>query len=324
MNPLVSIIVACYNKERYVQETIDSVLNQSYQNWELIIVDDKSSDETASVLFNKKNNDSRIKVSLNEVNKGANFCRNTGLLNAKGKYIIFLDADDLLIKTCLEKRISIIEKEDLDFCVFTMGVFKNTLGDMDYKWIPNSKQPLHDFLSHKLPWAIIQPIWKKELLVKLNGFDESFKRLQDVELHTRVLFLDNINYKLIIDAPDCYYRIDEARKNFNTYDFLDRWVHSSILYFNKFYKVSINKDMLHLLNGTILNTYLQIIYNYKKGQLTRKEFDDLEKKIVNNKIEVPLNKYTLFLLRLAKLYNLHSFRITGINWLINKLICMKI
>lgn len=324
MNPLVSIIVACYNKEHYVQETIDSVLNQSYQNWELIIVDDKSTDGTVSVLINKKNNDPRIKISVNEVNKGANFCRNIGLRNAEGKYIIFLDADDLLIETCLEKRVSIIEKENVDFCVFTMGVFKNKLGDTDYKWIPNSKQPLEDFLSHKLPWAIIQPIWKKDLLVKLNGFDESFQRLQDVELHTRALFLDNVNYKLVIDPPDCYYRIDEARKNFNTYIFIDRWVHSSILYFNKFYKVSMNKGMHHLLMGTILNTYLQIIYNYKKGLLTQKEFDDLEKKIINNKIELTLNKYNLFVLRLAKLYNLYSFRITGINWLLNKLICMKI
>lgn len=103
--PLVSVVTACYNSEKHISETIGSVLNQTYQNWELLLVDDCSSDRTVSVVevFQKK--DSRIKLfQLNE-NSGAAVARNKAIEEASGEFIAFLDSDDTWLPQKLEKQI---------------------------------------------------------------------------------------------------------------------------------------------------------------------------------------------------------------------------
>lgn len=318
---LISLITASYNKEKYISETIVSVLEQTYFNWELIIVDDHSTDETIKIINAFQAKDNRIKLVVNDVNRGANFCRNIGIEKAQGEFVIFLDADDLLSGNCLEERIKAIENTDLDFCVFTMGVFKKRVGDCDYKWIPDSKNPLQDFLQHKLPWSILQPIWKKEFLIKLKGFDEQFKRLQDVELHTRALLHDNVRFRQMVGNPDCFYRIDEGRKNFNTYDFLKRWIDSSNLYCAKFSNQTklLNKESF--LNGTLYKTYLQVLYQYKINSINKSQFVDLEDQLFcTNKKMKTIFRHKSVLFYFGKIFALLPFRIPGVNWLISKLI----
>jgi glycosyltransferase involved in cell wall biosynthesis len=319
MNPFVSIIIANYNKRTLLNETIDSVIEQSYQNWELIIVDDHSTDHSA--LFIKDNyKDDRIKLTVNEINRGANFCRNKGISLAKGEYIIFLDADDLLIPQCLMDRVKVANENPLsNLLVFTMGVFYKKAGDTSGNWIPNSKYPLKDFLQHKLPWSILQPLWKKETLVNLNGFDESFQRLQDVELHTRALLNEKINYVLRAGEPDCYYRIDEDRKTFNSYDFLSRWVDSALKYCNKFYEIVPEKLKPSLL-GTIFQTYLQVIYQLKLKKITKQEFRILNVKLLSCKLLSESGTMKKMLFKVAGAYNLYFFRIPGLNMVIKNMI----
>ena len=101
---MVSIIMPSYNTDKYIAESIESVLSQTYQNWELIIVDDCSTDNTDTVV-QKFINDSRILYFKNKHNNGAAFSRNYGLKVAKGKWIAFLDSDDLWTPDKLEKQI---------------------------------------------------------------------------------------------------------------------------------------------------------------------------------------------------------------------------
>ena len=91
--PLISIIIPVYNVEAYIAECIESVLNQSYRNLELILVDDGSQDNSAKICREYSLNDSRIKF-LQKENGGASDARNLGLENAKGEYVTFLDSDD--------------------------------------------------------------------------------------------------------------------------------------------------------------------------------------------------------------------------------------
>ena len=93
MNELVSIIMPSYNTGKFIKETIMSVITQTYTNWELIIVDDCSSDNTDEIVKSIK--DSRIKYLKNEVNSGAAVSRNKALKEVKGRWIAFLDSDDL-------------------------------------------------------------------------------------------------------------------------------------------------------------------------------------------------------------------------------------
>ena len=110
MSKLVSIITPSFNSGKFISETIESVQNQSYTNWELLIVDDASTDNTNSIIEEYSNKDSRIHLTKNTTNKGAAFCRNLATKLAKGTYIAFLDSDDLWHRDKLQKQISFMEK----------------------------------------------------------------------------------------------------------------------------------------------------------------------------------------------------------------------
>lgn len=114
MNDLVSIIMPSYNTAQYIGESIASVQKQTYQNWELIIVDDCSTDNTDKVVAPLLS-DSRIWYLKNDVNSGAAVSRNRGLREAKGKWIAFLDSDDLWMPEKLEKQIAFMESKGYHF-----------------------------------------------------------------------------------------------------------------------------------------------------------------------------------------------------------------
>jgi teichuronic acid biosynthesis glycosyltransferase TuaG len=117
MNNLVSIITPSYNSSRFIEECVGSVLSQTYDNWELLIVDDYSTDNSLQIL--KKYNDKRIQLIELDKNVGAAESRNVAIRKAKGKYIAFLDSDDLWEPQKLEKQISFMETEDIAFSFST-------------------------------------------------------------------------------------------------------------------------------------------------------------------------------------------------------------
>ncbi|CAD0006550.1 glycosyltransferase family 2 protein [Flavobacterium chungangense] len=115
MSELVSIITPTYNAEKYIRETLQSVLNQSYQNWEMILADDASTDHTIYIIEEFAQKDSRIKLYKLPENRGNGFARNTALEKATGKYIAYLDADDLWFPEKLEKQIQFLKTNNLPF-----------------------------------------------------------------------------------------------------------------------------------------------------------------------------------------------------------------
>lgn len=112
---LVSIIMPAYNCGQFVEETIHSVQAQTYQDWEIIFVDDCSTDDTIEIVQRLQKNDSRIKLFQNRTNSGAAVSRNYALREAKGKWVAFLDSDDLWDPTKLEKQVRYMEENDYKF-----------------------------------------------------------------------------------------------------------------------------------------------------------------------------------------------------------------
>lgn len=320
-SPDISIIVACFNKVTMISETINSVLNQTFTNWELVIIDDHSNDGS-SQLVKDNYNDQRIIILENETNRGANYCRNKGLSLAKGNYVMFLDADDLLKETCLQARFSeAMHKPESNLFVFTMGVFHTKIGDDSRLWLPQSSSPLKDFLMHRLPWSIIQPLWKKEFVLNLGGFDEKFDRLQDVELNTRALLNKDLKLEIIGGDADCFYRISESRKNYKAVELLTKWVDSANRYYQKFSKL-VSKELKKYLLATLYQTYLQVIYNYKKKNITKTEYKKLEQELFTPETwnEITYFKRSMFVI--GGFINTHLMRIPGVNFLIQKLIVL--
>ena len=128
---LISIIVPVYNAEKFLNDTINTVLDQTYQNFELIFVNDCSTDTSVDII--KKYKDKRIKLINNKINSKAAVTRNNGIKEAKGKYICFLDADDKWDKEKLQKQIEFMNKKDCAFS-FTGYEFAYENG------IPNGKK----------------------------------------------------------------------------------------------------------------------------------------------------------------------------------------
>ncbi len=230
---LVSIIIPHFNRSALLQQTINSVKAQTYTNWEIIIVDD-GSDATEWERL-KRYEEEKIKIYQREDGlKGPSRCRNTGVSNSKGAYLIFLDSDDLLADFCLEQRVGEIEKEDdAGMAVFLMETFDSYPGDTKTRF--NIDAPFSKlaglFIQNRNPWNVTCPIWKKEFFEQTGGFDESFLFMEDPDLHLRALYLKNRKIKICYDKPaDCYYRInhiDDTKESF--------WYHS-IYYRIAFYK----------------------------------------------------------------------------------------
>lgn len=115
MSELVSIIVPTYNTEKFIELTIQSVQSQTYKNWEMILVDDASTDETVKIISEFAKADNRIKLFQLPNNSGNGFARNVALSKATGKYIAYLDADDLWFPMKLEKQIQFLKANNLPF-----------------------------------------------------------------------------------------------------------------------------------------------------------------------------------------------------------------
>ncbi|WP_339147875.1 MULTISPECIES: glycosyltransferase family 2 protein [unclassified Sutcliffiella] len=114
-SPLVSVITPSYNAERFIAETIESVKKQTFTDWEMIIVDDCSSDNTREILQDYAANDPRIKPIFLKENSGAAVARNTALNEAKGDYVAFLDSDDFWLPEKLEKQLAFMQQHNHAF-----------------------------------------------------------------------------------------------------------------------------------------------------------------------------------------------------------------
>lgn len=223
--PKVSIITPLFNREELIKETIGSIINQTYQNWECIIVDDHSTDGSVECATFYRSKDHRIKVvTRNRSPKGAPTCRNIGLEKSTGELILFLDSDDLLAPFCLEQRIEIYKKnKTLDFLGFPMLLFKNKPYDLNiYTNIETDESHLLRYLRGDNIWQTSQIIWTKSALNKLKGFDESLTIGQETDLHIRAL-IKKLNYNNYFEMePDCFCRQHDGYRIGNSKNQLDK------------------------------------------------------------------------------------------------------
>lgn len=192
--PLVSIIIPTFNRAKVVGRAVNSVLNQSFQDFECIVVDDGSTDETDSVLNEFVN---KIKVVKTE-NRGVSAARNLGAELAEGKYIAFLDSDDEWKPQKLQKQIDFMQKNG--FCI----------SQTDETWVRNGKfvnksakyiRPQGDIFYNCLEVCAVTPssvMMEKTLFFEYGGFDETFPVCEDYDLWLRMSLKERFG---LIDEP---------------------------------------------------------------------------------------------------------------------------
>ena len=213
-SPKTTIIIPHFNRVELLRETLDSVYAQTYSNWEVIVVDDQSDPDQWGAI-QPYTDAGRVRVMQRETApKGPSHCRNIGLENAHGDYVIFLDSDDLLAPWCLEERIRWMQgNTEYGFLVFSALFFENKPGDMPTLWnqLSNERSDLDRFLYSDPVWCVSSPMWRKSTLVELGGFNEQVLYGDDAELHIRGI-LAGMEY-LKTDAPaDCFIRARSSDK----------------------------------------------------------------------------------------------------------------
>lgn len=201
---LVSIITPTYNSAKYIAETIQSVQQQTYNNWEMIIVDDGSSDNTLSIVEEFASMDIRIKSHQMKINSGPAKARNLGIAQAKGQYMTFLDADDIWFNDFIENSINTINSTDIHFVFSSYKRSNENLEFVYSDFIVPEKVSYSDILktnsiSCLTAFIDIEKLGKKSM-------PEIFKR-QDMGLWLQ--YLKQIPYAYGIQEPKAIYRIRE-------------------------------------------------------------------------------------------------------------------
>lgn len=213
MTPKISVIIPLYNKEKIVERSVNSVLSQSFKNFELIIVDDGSTDNSFEIVNNIK--DDRIKLMRQE-NGGPSKARNTGAKRACGEWIVFLDADDELLPCALKVFILLIKKyEDVNLicCEYQTYDGNEIITPYHYKdkKVDNCNK---DWCLGKIMPRTGAAIYKKELVLKYP-FDERIRRFEDLECLFR-MFNDAVLYissNIVLKVNISYSSASNARKD---------------------------------------------------------------------------------------------------------------
>jgi len=185
--PTVSVIIPSYNRAHLLGRAIQSILNQTYQDFEIIVVDDGSKDNTEEVV--RGFNDKRIRYIWHEVNKGGSAARNTGIRAARGEYIAFQDSDDEWLSQKLEKQMKVFEKVSPKVGVVYTGYWR-LKGDKK-TYIPSSKVSQKEGDIHKILLEVNfvttqAVVVKTECFERAGMFEEELRRLEDWELWIRI------------------------------------------------------------------------------------------------------------------------------------------
>ena len=258
----VSIIVPIYNVEKYLADCVESVLTQSFSDYELILVDDGSPDNCPRICDDYAARDNRVRV-IHKENGGLSAARNTGIQSAKGEYIVFLDGDDCLYENVLESVNSCIEKYDAP---------ETILGNV-YYWDGNNERLIVDNRKYvdqqetrslselnelyaadlaMLPWSACQSIYKRDFLIQNDlAFTEKLVGAEDVEFYLRAMKCVTI-YRLT-DIPFIKYRAHREGSIISTPNFAS--VYGQLRVFSQAYENAWNS----LMRKYFANWYTNIV-----------------------------------------------------------------
>ncbi len=202
--PAISVIVPVYNNEDYLEECLDSILNQTLKNIEIICINDGSTDNSLQILENYAEKDIRIKL-YNQSNQGAGIARNKGIDNSIGKYLCFIDSDDFIIdKNSLEVMFKIANEKNLNMVSGNLRNFSNN------KFQKNNNYPeiFHEKRicpqDYGIPWYYVRNIFKRELINEKNIRFPKYQRGQDPVFLAKIL--SNISSLFIIPVDFYAYR----------------------------------------------------------------------------------------------------------------------
>ena len=216
----VTLCIPSYNRAELIVETLDSICAQTYPDWEALVVDDGSTDASLSIIRSYAAREPRIRLMMrNREPKGAGTCRNIGVTTGRGKYVLFLDTDDVLAPFCLEQRVRVMEADpDLDFAIFPMLLFDRRTEEADRLW--NVETGVDD-LVRLLRLDPVCPgtgtLWRRDSFIRVGMWAEGLSMWQDIDLHLRAFTGGYRFTKHLHLRPDVYLRETDASLSRGSY-----------------------------------------------------------------------------------------------------------
>jgi glycosyltransferase involved in cell wall biosynthesis len=203
----VSVIIPTHSRLALLLEAIASLQAQTYSQWEAIVVDDRSTDDTFERVQALAAVDARIRLLRCTGVAGGAAARNEGIAAGRGAFVVFLDDDDMLAPHCLEQRVRVMQLHpELDFAVFGTVLFREHPGDSALMWNDDTGgNDIDRYLRKDIPWGVSGPIWKRQALDRVGPWDERALSGQDWEFHLRALTV-GLKYRRF-HGPDAYCRV---------------------------------------------------------------------------------------------------------------------
>ena len=201
---MISIVVPIYNRERTIIKTLDSIKKQSFNDWECLVVDDKSLDNSLEVVKEYAKTDKRFVCFSNNRKKGAQGARNTGVLNAKGEFVVFFDSDDLMHPDFLIKVYNKVKLDNADICGSFLRLLDsedNVVGSIRWK---GYGQIHNGIVNGKTYFCNDSTIIRRQKLLDINLLDEECTSYQEWETHLRLSKI--ANYTTVEEELVDYYR----------------------------------------------------------------------------------------------------------------------
>ena len=186
-NPLVSILIPTYNSVDFVEDTVRSIMNQTYTNIEIVIVDDASTDGTMKILEKLSKEDKRIKLSQNKKNLGITDNMNNGIHKCIGKYIAILDGDDWAYPYRIEEQVKLMEKdEEVVLCAGYMDICDENLNVKTTRTYPLKDKEIRRAMVKYDPISHPSSMWRKDALLKTDLYSKNFPICRDYDLIVRI------------------------------------------------------------------------------------------------------------------------------------------
>ncbi|MCQ8260021.1 glycosyltransferase family 2 protein [Streptococcus suis] len=206
MKPFISVIIPNFNRQLLIQRAIESVNQQHYPNLEIIIVDDKSTDQSVSIIRDLQKQQDNLSLFVVEENSGANACRSIGVEKARGEYIAFLDSDDYFLPTKLEKQVRILQDRP------EVGFVVTGFGAKAVHPLSEGIIPLKETIKQNNLGGFSTLMVRKELFQQVGGLDSNLLSCQDWDLFLKLLQVSQ-GYKLAEDLVAYEVQEDSISKN---------------------------------------------------------------------------------------------------------------
>ncbi len=279
MNSLISIVVPIYNASLFLEETIESVIAQTYTNWELLLIDDGSTDKSSTICKSYAQKDQRIRYYF-KVNGGQASARNYGISKSKSDYITFLDADDLYLRDKLAIQVNDLETIDADFYYgggYTLAKKNKEQKIEGYDWFYGQYTGTDFFriLYHSCAVNINTVLFRKELFNEVGQFDESqiLRGVEDLDLWLRIALRSKIVYGN--PAKKVYYRIHPNGIHFRKADMLiGKWM----IYAKFDDSIPVNKLARKKEYRYVIRELMNALLNEKRSKEIKPFFDQYYKK----------------------------------------------